>query len=515
MRQFLKALLLFIPVGLCAQSVQDVNTNGYNKFYYDNGKLSSEGTMRNGQPDGYWKTYSINGTIKSEGNRKDYKLDSVWKFYSEQGKIAFEFNYKEGKKNGLKKTYDTKEGALLTAENYENDIKEGISTSYYKDGKVKETIPFVAGKEDGQGFEYDPNGTVLTITQYKMGFIQRSEIINRKDKNGLKQGLWKEFYPNGMVKNEVTYTDGKMSGYLKEYSIRGSLTNTTKYIDGVLQTDAPELAKLDVKTAFYDNGAVRYTATYKDGVAEGIQREFSPEGKVINAKVYVGGVLTGEGILDTAGRKQGPWKEYHPNGVLKSKGVYLNGKRVDDWTFYFSNEVVEQKGKYDKKGKAQGPWKWYYESGNILREENYRNNLQDGLMTEYSDSGKVITKGEYLDGLKEGPWMLELPEYREEGSYKADKRDGEWKHYYTLTGKLRFEGKFIDDVPDGLQLFYYPDGKLKQKGKYVGGMKEGNWEFYDEDGFLFLTILYKNDIELRFDGVKVVPETVATESTLK
>jgi antitoxin component YwqK of YwqJK toxin-antitoxin module len=66
-----------------------------------------------------------------------------------------------------------------------------------------------------------------------------------------------------------------------------------------------------------------------------------------------------------------------------------------------------------------------------------------------------------------------------------------------------------------MQLFYYPDGKLKQKGKYVGGLKEGNWEFYDEDGFLFLTILYKNDIELRFDGVKVVPEMVATESTLK
>jgi antitoxin component YwqK of YwqJK toxin-antitoxin module len=514
MHQFFKVLLLFIPLGLTAQ-VQDVNTNGYNKFYYDNGKLSSEGTMRDGKPDGYWKTYSINGNIKSEGNRKDFKLDSVWKFYSEQGKIAFEFNYKEGKKNGLKKTYDTKEGILLTAENYENDVKEGITTIYYKDGKVKETIPFVAGKEDGQGFEYDPDGTILTLTQYKMGFIQKSEIINRKDKNGLKQGLWKEFYPNGMVKNEVTYSDGKMSGYLKEYSLKGSLMNTTKYIDGVLQTDAPELAKLDVKTAYYDNGAVRYTATYKDGVAEGIQREFSPEGKVINAKVYVGGTLTGEGILDTAGRKQGPWKEYHPNGVVKSKGVYLNGKRVDDWTFYFSNEKVEQKGKYDKKGRAQGPWKWYYESGNILREENYRNNLQDGMMTEYTDSGKVITKGEYLDGLKEGFWMLELPEYREEGSYKADKRDGEWKHYYTSTNKLRFEGKFIDDVPDGLQLFYYPDGKLKQKGKYVGGLKDGNWEFYDEDGFLFLTILYKNDIELRFDGVKVVPETVATESTLK
>lgn len=502
-------------MGLLAQPVQNVEPNGYNKFYYDNGKLSSEGTMRDGKPDGYWKTYSLTGTIKSEGNRKNYKLDSIWKFYSEQGKLAFEFNYKEGKKNGLKKTYDTKNEVLVSAENYVEDIKEGLTTFYYKDGKVKETIPFVAGKEDGQGYEYDSAGVILTLTQYKMGFIQKSEIINRRDKSGLKQGLWKEFYPSGVLKNEITYLNDKMSGYLKEYSPKGSLINTTKYIDGVLQKDAPELAKLDVKTAYYEDGSVKYTATYKDGVAEGIQREFSQEGKVVNAKVFVGGVLTGEGILDTAGLKQGFWKEYHPNGELKSQGTYMNGKRVDEWTFFHPNKTVEQKGKYDKKGKAQGPWKWFYESGNILREENYRNGLQDGMMTEYSDSGKVITKGEYIDGLKEGPWMLELPEYREEGTYKADKRDGLWKHYYTETNTLRFQGKFIDGVPDGLQQFYYPNGKEKQKGKYVGGAKEGNWEFFDQDGYLFLTILYKNDIEIRFDGIKVTPETVMTESTLK
>ena len=54
--------------------------------------------------------------------------------------------------------------------------------------------------------------------------------------------------------------------------------------------------------------------------------------------------------------------------------------------FYYSNGKLEQKGKYDKKGKAQGPWKWYYESGNLWREENYRNDLQDGVMTEYTDA---------------------------------------------------------------------------------------------------------------------------------
>src|SRR6218665_332316 len=423
MRSILNIIFLLLPAALLAQDGQHTNPNGYNKFYYDNGVVSSEGTMRDGKPDGYWKTYSQNGKIKSEGNRKNFQLDSVWKFYNEQGRLAFSFDYKEGKKNGQKKTFDTKEGFLITSEGYENDVKQGNTTIYYKDGKVKQTIPFVAGKEEGPGFEYAPDSTIVTITQYKMGFIQKEEKINRKDANGLKQGTWKTFYPDGVVKTEVNYTDDKMNGYFKEYSVKGSLLNTTKYINGVVQTNAPELAKLDVKTTYYDNGAVRFTATYKDGVAEGIQREFSPEGKVIAAKVFVESGLTCEGKLDTAGRQQGPWVEYHPGGQIKSKGEYLNGKRIGDWVFYYPNGKVEQKGKYDKKGKAQGPWKWYYESGNLLREETYRNDLQDGVMTEYSDdvpdSVHVITKGEYIDGLKEGPWMLEAPDYREEGSYKA------------------------------------------------------------------------------------------------
>jgi antitoxin component YwqK of YwqJK toxin-antitoxin module len=526
MRRILEIFFLVVPSLLFAQSKQDINPNGYNKFYYDNGKLSSEGPMRDGKPDGYWKTYSMSGTLKSEGNRKNFQLDSVWKFYSEQGRLAFEFNYKDGKKTGLKKTFDTRDGFLIMAENYDADVKQGNTIVYYKPakqpdstyaktGKVKQIIPFVAGKEEGQGYELSPDSTIITLTQYKMGFIQREERINRKDANGLKQGMWKEFYPSGIVKNEVNYSDDKMNGYLKEYAPNGSLSNTTKYINGVVQTNAPELAKLDVKSTYYENGMVKFTGTYKDGVAEGIHREFNEKGQVIAAKVYIDGVLTGEGILDTAGRQQGPWKEYHPNGELKSQGEYLNGKRIGDWVFYHPNKKVEQKGKYDKKGRAQGPWKWYYESGNLLREENYRNDLQDGTMTEYSDSGKVITKGDYIDGLKEGPWMLELADYREEGNYKADLRDGEWKHYYTKNGNLRFVGKFIEGVPDGEHKYYYENGKEKQTGKYVGGMKEGEWKFYDENGFLFLTILFRNDIEIKFDGIKVVPETSDSEPSIK
>ena len=66
-------LLLLLPLLSLAQLPKD----GPVKYYYPNGNVSSEGTLRNGKPDGYWKSYSESGRIKSEGNRVDFKLDSL------------------------------------------------------------------------------------------------------------------------------------------------------------------------------------------------------------------------------------------------------------------------------------------------------------------------------------------------------------------------------------------------------------------------------------------------------
>src|SRR6185436_20383625 len=85
-------LLFLMNNNVLAQAV--VNKNGYNKFYYENGKISSEGTMRDNKPDGYWKNYYDNGKLKIEGNRKNFLLDSAWKFYDVKGRVTKIINYK-------------------------------------------------------------------------------------------------------------------------------------------------------------------------------------------------------------------------------------------------------------------------------------------------------------------------------------------------------------------------------------------------------------------------------------
>jgi uncharacterized protein len=475
--------------------------------------------MRAGRPDGYWKTYSPNGKMKSEGNRRDYELDSLWKFYNGDGKLVTEINYLKAKKDGIKRTWDPS-GYILSEENYSGDIKQGLTLNYYPPldstqtrGKVKIKTPFDKGKENGTAFEYDKDGGIITMWEYSYGVLKRQELINRVDKQGEKQGVWKEFFPSGKVKSETGYVNGKKSGYAKTFLESGSLGNIEKYVGDSLQKDTPELTtKLEVRNEYYEDGSIKKTGTYLFGVAEGTHKEYSQDGKITGAKIFHEGNVVGEGLIDEAGNQQGAWVEYHANGKIKGKGNFENGSRTGEWVFYHPNGKVEQKGKYDKKGRPQGLWNWYYESGSILREETYLNGRREGTLTEWKDSAKdttggsnIITKGEYIDGMKEGKWFYEIQDYREEGMYKSDQRDGPWESYYVDNGRLRFAGKFVEGLPDGKHSFYDRDGKVQEEGKYIMGSKDGNWEYYNPDGTLLLTVTFYKDREVKFDGAKVKP----------
>ena len=140
-----------------------------------------------------------------------------------------------------------------------------------------------------------------------------------------------------------------------------------------------------------------------------------------------------------------------------------------------------------------------------MREESYLNGKREGMLTEWSDSGKVITKGDYIDGMKDGKWFYQIQDYREEGMYKNDQKDGPWESYYVDNNEVRFAGKFVEGLPDGKHSYYFHDGKKQEEGKYVMGNKDGNWQYFNPDGTILLTITFKNNREVKFDGAKVKP----------
>ncbi len=497
-----KTYIIFILLFALPLMSMTQDTVTYTKFYYENDTVSSEGYLKNGKPDGYWKTYNEKGVLKSEGNRKNFELDSVWKFYNETGKLTMEINYEKGKKNGIRKSYLEKE---IIEEHFKDDIKQGFTTYYNANGKMMQIIPFDNGLEHGISKEFDEDSTIISITEYRRGMVISRERMNRKDKNGMKQGLWKTFWDNDKTRTEGNYINDKENGFFKTYSPEGNLMLIEKYINGEKQMNVPELRNLEVRTDYYPDGKVKIVASYDNGVAEGVRREYTKEGSIAQSYIFKKGVIIGKGIVDENGLKQGVWSEFYDNGAKKADGKYKDNKKIGYWKYYYVNGNIEQEGLYNNKGNTEGEWKWYFNNGNVLLVQNFMDGIEEGLLIEYDDTGKVITRGEYIEGQETGEWYYNISNFIIQGKYVDGKRDGEWKEHYP-DGKLRFSGSYIEDNPNGKHVYNWDNGKIKEVGNYIMGKREGEWLKYDYEGNLFLKTYYRNGKEYKYDNVVLDPK---------
>lgn len=505
----LLSIVIICKISFCQGG--DALKDGYQIFKYPNGSISSQGMIKNGKPEGFWTSYYVTGIKKSEGKRTNFLLDSIWVFYDQSGDTTEKINYLYGKKNGWYYKYknDPSQGVFIQSrELFAADKKEGTAYNYFPDGKVQQSFTYSNGKKEGLSKEYDEEGNIITLLEYNKDYLVSRERINRTDKNGLKQGSWKEFYQNGGIKSEKTYRDDLIHGYYKEYDSRGKLVVTMLYDNGaIVKSRVEDEPDIEFVTKHDDAGNVIYSGPYRNKIAVGVHREFGPDGKVKNAYLYNdNGLLLSEGIVDEAGNRNGKWKDLFPNGKIQAEGQYADNRRTGQWKFYNTSGKIEQTGSFNN-GRPDGLWNWYYEDGSILKEEEYFQGQRDGLSTEYSSSGVIIAQGQYSDGEKNGEWKYRFGEYSETGKYITGLRDGSWRAYYE-NGKLKFKGAYVQGNPDGQQIFYYEDGKTKEEQFYQMGVRQKTWKKFDEEGTPFLIISYKDDIEVSINGVRIkLPES--------
>jgi uncharacterized protein len=504
---------IFIAVLFChcfwAIGQEKEHSNGYVKFTYPNGKISSEGVMINGKPDGYWKTYYVNGIIKSEGNRKNFLLDSIWSFYNEMGDTLERISFVLGKKNGYYFKYKsvveknaTQKIFLESRELYVNDKKEGLAYYYFPNGNLFQTIHYRNNKKHGEGKEYDKNGTLIAILEYFNDYLIDKQNLNRVVK-GSKEGVWKEFYDNGKLKSEKKFVNNQLDGYVREYNQDGTLKLKEVYNQGKLLDNLKEdTLNIEERITYDENKRVKKKGYYKSNVPVGIHREYDSDGKVINAYVYdEEGHIVSQGIVNDDGTREGKWNYFFENGEIKSEGLYKNNRQSGEWKFLFKGGKPEQVGKFEN-GFFSGEWSWFYPNGSKLRIESFTQGKREGKFIEFSEKGDTTTFGSYTEGEMNGFWRITSGDTREEGSYTNDLREGIWKSFYE-DGKLMYQGNYIQGNPDGKHVYYYPDGKIQEEQVYVLGIKEKNWYKFTPEGHLFLTITYQSDIETKINGIKI------------
>lgn len=470
-------------------------------YYYENGQVSSTGTLLNGKPEGYWKSYYRNGNIKSEGNRKQFLLDGLWIFYTEEGVKYLTIDYVADKKNGYRTTYSGT--VVLKKEAFINDVKSGNTEQFYASGKLKEQIPYVDGREKGLGYVYDTTGMIIGLKTYKAGVLVKDQRINRVDERGNRMGIWMTFYPNMQTKDEGLYEDDLKHGYWKYYRKDGNLIRVEKWIHGVLVQDAEEVAKIDIRREIDpQTGRVVAIGGYRNGQKDGVHRSYDENGNITGATIYANGIVLAEGLYDEEGRRQGQWKFYYETGTLKEEGNYKNDKREGVWKYYFEDGELEEMGSF-RADMPDGIWRWYYPNKQLRLEEEFVDGFEDGPSVEYGDTGQVIAQGNYIEGFKDGTWVYNIGSITETGKYFEGEKQGIWKQIYKDNGKPAFEGEYLNGVPNGFSRHYYSNGLPKRKGKYVMGVRDGNWEYYAENGSLQLTITYQNGQEVAYNGEKI------------
>ncbi len=489
-------------VNICSiQAQEGIKENGYNKIYYDNGQLASEGFSKDGKPNGYWKTYYPNGNLKTEGNREGYQLSGIWKFYNQEGELTQEITYSEGKKNGPTRKYD-EQGRLREKIPYQKDTIQGTVESYYANGEYRKKTPYVAGMKNGEERIYEEDGRVIWLVRYEKNAVINREAINRYAGDGEKTGLWITFHPNEVKKLEGNYVNGQRNGIWKEYDEKGKLLNIYEYKDGQLADNETALNVIDQEKYYYPNGQVKRVETRQGNKRQGFTKTYDKDGNLILSQIFRNDTLVAEGNQNNEGKNVGLWKYYWPNGNLKSTGNYKNGLKDGAWKYYFRNGELEQEG-FWKSGKLDGEWIWYFKDGKKRCIMHFEDGVEEGDYIEWDQYNYVVAEGEYKEGYRVGKWLMSGGDYIGRGKYRDGLKDGEWVYYYyeEEPESLIFRGEYQDGEPDGRHTYYYQQNIPRYIHEYKAGLKNGTFVWFFEDGAEQYRITYELDEIKSVNGI--------------
>lgn len=146
------------------------------------------------------------------------------------------------------------------------------------------------------------------------------------------------------------------------------------------------------------------------------------------------------------------------DGKMRLKGEYVNGE-IEGWFFsFYSNGQIKQRGLY-KNNILQGIESEYFEDGKLELQRTYKEGLEDGVYFVYYENGKLKRKGQR----------------------KNDKLEGT-QYGYHESGKIWYINNYLHGKRYGDETFYYKNGKIEAYHAYdITGEKFYIERYSDKD----------------------------------
>lgn len=254
---------------------------------------------------------------------------------------------------------------------------------------IRKTTKFYSGEIPKEITYYDGKKEIVKELLDEEGKISKLGVIP--------DGIVKEYYMNGRVRNEWVYKNNKRNGVDKFYDYDGKLLEERTFKDdkqdGICRT-------------FYETGQLQKEQYKKDYKQEGFCRTFYESGKLMGELTYRNGVA--EGIE----------KEYYENGRLESILNYINGKREGVEIKYYRSGKTAKKCSY-KNDKKDGVEESFYEQGQLESVCEHSKGEKNGLEKYFFENGNLKTENLYLDGK-----IFYWKEYEEDGKLLKDEKYG-------------------------------------------------------------------------------------------
>ncbi len=283
------------------------------------------------------------------------------------------------------------------------------------------------------------NGTHRLIDGYRSEYIvaeftdglyngswehHRNNVIMERGtyKEGVKHGVFIEYYSDGTPRSETPITEGKVDGIVKSYYTDGTLEKEKGYKEG--KEHGPE--------RYWEFGAdkPRIERNYFEGVPDGRQyvEMSSNGGDYVEVRYFDKGAPTGD-FLQT-------WAE---SGDVKMRGSYRDGGKDGVWT------EIRRDGKIVSEetwvgGKRNGPSKTFFTDNSVEKITNYVDDKREGLEQTFRyDGGRLASEYTYVADRKEGDYRIyfddETLTLREEG--RISRGTEVWRKEYYANGNLR------------------------------------------------------------------------------
>lgn len=308
---------------------------------------------------GIWIEFYGNGTRKAERSYKDDLLHGYYKEYDSRGKLTLTMLYENGS---------------LIKSNVEDAPEVEITDRYDSNGRLIYRGPYRNGIPVGVHREYGPDGKVANAFVYNDNGLLLSEGL--VDEAGNSNGRWKDYYPDGKLKAEGTYTDNRRTGMWKFYSAGSKVEQTGSYSSG-----RPD----GLWKWYYDNGSVLREEEYFQGRRDGLLTEYSPTGDILTQGEY------------SDDERNGEWK--FTSGDFTELGKYILGLKDGEWKAWYPDGKLRFRGSYSQ-GNPDGQHLYYHENGKLREEQNYRMGLRHKTWRKFDEEGNQILTITYKDDVE-------------------------------------------------------------------------------------------------------------------